>query len=124
MTSPRDAIQFTRESADRIANVVRTLELTPARGTPLDYEPILTSRNRATTASASVRLCKTSSSFAKGTTATLNIWESGTPPNETQTSGATIVGVVNKYANIATGKFVSVARHGNGRFYVVAAECS
>jgi hypothetical protein len=72
----------------------------------------------------SLRLCKTSAAFNKGTTATLNVWESGTPPNETQTTGATVENVVNKYANIASGKFVSVALHGNGRWYVVAAECS
>ena len=72
----------------------------------------------------SVRLCKTSSAFNKGTVATLNVWESGTPPSETQTSGATVPDVINKYANIATNKFVSVALHGNGRYYVIAAECS
>jgi len=71
-----------------------------------------------------LRLCKTSAAFNKGTVATLNVWESGTPPNETQTSGATVADVVNKYANIASGKWVSVALHGNGRWYVVAAECS
>jgi hypothetical protein len=70
-----------------------------------------------------IRLCKTSAAFNKGTVATLNIWEDGTPPSETQTSGATVENVVNKYANIASGKFVSVAMHGNGRWYVVAAEC-
>jgi predicted RecA/RadA family phage recombinase len=69
------------------------------------------------------RLCKTSSSFAKGTTATLDVWEDGTPPSETQTTGVTIPDVVNKYANIGSGKFVSVALHGNGRWYVVSAEC-
>jgi hypothetical protein len=71
----------------------------------------------------SVRLCKTSSAFNKGTTATLNVWEGGTPPNETQTIGETISGVINKYANISTGKFVSVAMHGNGKWYVISAEC-
>jgi hypothetical protein len=70
-----------------------------------------------------MRLCKTSSSFNKGTVATLNVWENGTPPSETQTSGETVEDVVNKYANIGTGKWVSVALHGNGRWYVVAAEC-
>ncbi|NBT36378.1 MAG: hypothetical protein EBT03_12735 [Betaproteobacteria bacterium] len=71
-----------------------------------------------------LHLCKTTSEFAKGTTATLNVWEDGTPPNETQTSGFTIENVVNKYATIAANKFVSVARHGNGYWYVIAAECS
>lgn len=69
------------------------------------------------------RLCKTTAAFSKGTTATLDIWEDGTPPTESQSSGETVEGVVNKYADIASGKWVSVARHGNGYWYVVAAEC-
>jgi hypothetical protein len=74
-------------------------------------------------AGVGLRLCKTSAAFNKGTLSTLNVWESGTPPNETQTSGAQLVNVVNKYANIATGKWVSVALHANGYWYVVSAEC-
>lgn len=70
-----------------------------------------------------MRLCKTTFAFNKGTLATLDVWETGTPPNETRTSSEAIVDVVNKFANIAAGKFVSVAMHGNGRWYVVAAEC-
>lgn len=73
---------------------------------------------------STLRLCKTSAEFGKGSVATLNVWESGSPPNETQTTGATVENVINKYATIASGKFVSVALHGNGRWYVVAAECS
>ena len=72
---------------------------------------------------AAMRLCKTTAAFNKGTVATLNVWEGGTPPNETQSAGVTVTQVVNKYADIATGKFVSVATHGNGRWYVIAAEC-
>lgn len=70
------------------------------------------------------RLCKTSAAFAKGTFATLDVWEDGTPPGETQSTGVTCTDVINKYANIGAGKFVSVARHGNGYWYVVSAECS
>ena len=38
MTSPRDPTQFTRESAERIANVVRAAELTPRAGRPLVFD--------------------------------------------------------------------------------------
>lgn len=34
---PADAVQFTRESAERIAGVVRAAELTPAVGSPLSF---------------------------------------------------------------------------------------
>jgi hypothetical protein len=70
-----------------------------------------------------MRLCKTSSSFNKGAVTTLSVWEDGSPPNETQTDGEFVENVINKYADIAAQKWVSVAQHGNGRWYVVAAEC-
>jgi hypothetical protein len=34
---PADAVQFTRESAERVARVVRQAELTPAAGSPLTF---------------------------------------------------------------------------------------
>jgi hypothetical protein len=70
-----------------------------------------------------VRLGKTTATWTKGTTATINVWESGTPPSETQTTGVTIAGCVNKFANVASGKWVMVARGANGSYYLIAAEC-
>jgi hypothetical protein len=46
--SNRDAVQFTRESAERIANVVRAAELTPTRGRALSFEAIQQSASRKT----------------------------------------------------------------------------
>lgn len=40
MTSPRDPTQFTRESAERIANVVRAVELAPRAGRPLAFDRV------------------------------------------------------------------------------------
>ena len=71
-----------------------------------------------------VRLGKTSAAWNKGTTATINVWESGTAGSETQTSGATLTGCVNKFANVATGTWVILARAANGSYYLIAAECS
>lgn len=73
---------------------------------------------------SSLRLCKTSAAFSKGSIATLDVYESGTPPNESRTGSETVVDVINKYADLQAGKFCSVAMHENGRWYVVAAECS
>lgn len=70
-----------------------------------------------------VRLGKTAAAWSKGTTATINVWESGAAGAETQTSGATLTGCVNKFANVATGKWVIVARGVNGSYYLIAAEC-
>lgn len=41
MTRPTDPIQFTRESAERIASVIRATEVTPRPGKPLTFEPYL-----------------------------------------------------------------------------------
>jgi hypothetical protein len=175
---PQDAVQFTLESAERIADVVRAAELATPAGKPLTFDAILPAARKQVRAAtftgswainaskvvtfkyaptatqtvtnltmpvpiagdcivgregtswwlvsslnATTRLCKTSSAFNKGAVATLNVWESGTPPSETQASGGTVPNVINKYANIASGKWVSVALHGNGRWYVIAAEC-
>lgn len=70
-----------------------------------------------------LRLCKTTTAFLKNTVATLNVWEDGDPPNEEQTADETVADVVNKFADIPACAFVSVAKHQNGRWYVVAWEC-
>jgi len=44
--SGRDAVQFTRESAERIANVVRATELKPTPGRPLTFETMPPSASR------------------------------------------------------------------------------
>ena len=70
-----------------------------------------------------IRLGKTTSTWNKGTTATINVWESGTPQSETQTTGETLNGCVNKFANVGSGKWVIVAWGGAGAWYLIAAEC-
>lgn len=74
-------------------------------------------------ASEPVRLGKTSSAWAKGTTATIDVWESGSPSSETQTTGVTLSGCVNKFSNVGSGKWVMVAWGGAGAWYLIAAEC-
>ena len=66
-------------------------------------------------------LCKTTSAWAKGTSATLQIW-AGAPGSETNT-GVTL-SAYNRYAAIATAKFCTVMLHRHGYYYVVAAECA
>lgn len=108
-------VTFSEDGARRIVNAVRGYE----RGNR-DQPPVMF---RQPGDDFPLRLCKTSAAFNKGTVATLNVWEAGTPPAETQTTGVTVANVVNKYANIGANKFVSVALHSNGRWYVIAAEC-
>ena len=68
-----------------------------------------------------VRLCKTSAAWTKGATATLDVWESGTPPSETQTTGETIEDAVNKIKDVKGNSFVIVAKAANGSWYLVEA---
>ena len=110
-------VGFTRQDAARISNVVRTVErvgdtgvgpYTPYRGD--DGDP--------------VRLGKTTAAWAKGTLATITLYENGTPPSETtSTPATTLEKCVNKFANVATGKWVIVAKGGNGSWYLISAEC-
>jgi hypothetical protein len=72
-----------------------------------------------------VRLGKTTSAWNKGTTATITLYESGTPPSETtESTPETLENCVNKFTNVASGKWVIVARGLNGYWYLISAECS
>lgn len=68
-----------------------------------------------------VRLGKTTSTWTKGTTATIDLWESGTPPSET-TSSNTLANCVNKMVTVPSGRWVEVALGANGYWYLVWAE--
>jgi len=64
-------------------------------------------------------LAKTSAAWTKGTSQTLNLW-AGTPGSESQLSDQVVAW--NKFATVASGKWVMLARC-NSTFYLVAAEC-
>ena len=67
-----------------------------------------------------VRLCKTNAVWERDTIATLDVWEEGTPPSETQSTGQT-VDAVNKMHKVASDTWVVVARCTNGSWYLVEA---
>lgn len=107
--------QFDVQSARRIARVVQAVEQEPQRARALGFEPVFDGKpSRAL-------LCKTAAAWDKNTVATLNVWQSGTPPNETQTSGRTVQ-AVNKMHWVAAGLFVLVKRAGNGAWYLIESE--
>lgn len=68
-----------------------------------------------------VRICKTTSDWNKNTTATLDVWESGTPPDETKSTGQTL-DAINKTRKVVEGSFVIVARGATGKWYLVEPE--
>ena len=106
MTTPRDAVQFTRESADRIAGVVRTLELTPASGAPLNFEAVQTQRKV-------FRMATFTGAWAKNAVKTVSI------------AGGATVNATNLFAAIATAagsRNCAIANDGTA-WYLIAAEC-
>lgn len=110
-----DNVAFTRDSASRIAAATLAYE----RGNR-DQSPIYF---RDTGDTDPVRLCVTpAGGWAKGTVITLAVYENGTPPNET-TSTLNLQNCVNKFTNVAGGRWVIVARGVNNYWYLIAAEC-
>lgn len=69
-----------------------------------------------------LRIGKTTATWTKGTTATIPLWEEGTPPNETE-SNSSLEGCVNKWADVAGDKWVGMMRGPGGVHYLVVAEC-
>ncbi|NDE18089.1 hypothetical protein EBZ80_24535, partial [bacterium] len=103
-------------AARRINRVVQQVERGDRNATSRRIQP-------AYDESPPVRLCKTNAAWNKGTLATLDVYENGTPPNETESTGVTLPDCVNKFANVASGKWVIVAMCQNGSHYLIAAEC-
>ena len=115
-----DLIQFDEPSGRRIARVVRTVEGMGPRAKPLVFDPIIELR-RGSSGSSSLRLCKTTAAWDKGTITTLDLYENGEPPSET--SSGTLAGCVKRTQNVPAGKFVLVGRAAGGRWYLINAEC-
>jgi hypothetical protein len=113
MTKP---VAFNDDGARRVIAATKAYEAGNRNMSPVKFRQVADDGEP-------VRLGKTTAAWAKGTLATINLWESGTPGSETQTTGATLTGCVNKFAAVATGKWVIVARGANGSHYLIAAEC-
>lgn len=104
---------FDAETARRVLRATRAVE----GGIPSIAGASVTSAGD----DADAVLCKTTASWPKNTSATLQIW-AGAPGSETNT-GVTL-SAYNRYAAIATAKFCTVMLHRHGYYYVVAAECA
>jgi hypothetical protein len=110
-------VSFTENDARRIAAATRAYERGNRSQPPIRFR-------QGGEDGDSVRLGKTTAAWDKGTTATIELYEEGTPPSEgKKTPADTLENCVNKFANVATGKWVIVARGGNGYWYLIAAEC-
>lgn len=108
-------VRLTEDTARRMAAATRAYE----RGNR-DQSPVMF--RQAGEDGDPVRLGKTTENWTKGTLQNVSLFEAGTPPNETSSSEI-IPNCVNKFANVSTGKWVIIARGGNGSWYLIAAEC-
>jgi hypothetical protein len=110
-------VTFSEDGARRVIAATKAYEGGNRSTSPIKF------RDPGGDDSDPVRLGKTTSAWNKGTLQTINVWESGTPPNETQSTGVVLVNCVNKFANVPSGKWVMMARGGTGYWYLIAAEC-
>lgn len=110
-------VTFTRDAAERIGAATLAYERGNRDQSPIRF------RQGGDDGGDPVRLGKTAEKWSKGTLATIDVWESGTPPSETQTTDEQIDKCVNKFADVDAGKWVMVAKAGNGHWYLIAAEC-
>lgn len=123
MTSdPQRPAQFTRESAERVAHVVRRAELAPVPTNPLAFDPYLQPKQRP-----SLVIGKAAASWPKGTNATVDVWDGESvlffPAPAISDPPAQIENVRNLFGNIDQGKWVAVMLATDRRYYVISAEC-
>lgn len=76
MTRPRDPTQFTRESAERIANVVRAAELATPSARPLNFDRVDTFKNAKL-----FRVCTYTGAWSIGSSKTVSFKYQTTTPN-------------------------------------------
>jgi hypothetical protein len=112
-------VDFTRGAAERIARAVRIVETGERDGAPLTFKrPVESGGGKP------LRIGKTTATWAKNTLATITLYESGTPPNETaSTPPKTLEGCVNKWGDVQANKWVGLQRGATGPYYLVVAEC-
>jgi len=70
---------------------------------------------------AFVRLCKTVSTWSKGTSQDVLVYEDGSPLSETATDTPALT-AYNKFSDVPADTFVLISRAGNGKYYRVETE--
>jgi len=115
--SREDVGQFTRRDAGRIAAATIAFEQGNRNRKPVKFKPVAS-------AIGSIRICRTQFAWGKGTLSDLVLMEGGVAGGETDNFPEVIIkGAVNLFADVEAGKAVAIASAGNGRWYLIAAEC-
>lgn len=107
-------VQITESTARRMAAATLAYERSGRDQPPISFRT-------ADGDGEPLRLGKTTATWTKGTTATIDLYENGTPGSET--SSGTLEGVVNKFSTVASGKWVMVGRGPLNAWYLISAEC-
>jgi hypothetical protein len=111
MTRPRDPTQFTRESAERIANVVRAAELATPAARPLSFEPLIDARKPKL-----FRVCTFTGAWSINAEKTVTF--------KYQTATPNTVAAMNLFAALATAsgsRNCAIAKDGTA-WYLIAAQ--
>jgi hypothetical protein len=114
--SARDAVQFTRESAERIAGVVRAIELAAPKGKPLTFGTQLGGTPPGSIGAESGRVFRVgnfSGAWAVGATKAVGF------------AGTTVtINATNLFASITgtSSRACAIAKDG-GTWYLIAAQC-
>ena len=108
--------RFTEDGARRIVAATRAYEEGNRDAPPIRF--------RSTGDGDPIRIGKTLASWPKGSLADIELRESGTPPSETADDPPRLLeDCVNKFGDVPADRWVAVALAGNGRWYLIAAEC-
>jgi hypothetical protein len=112
MSSPRDPTQFTRESAERIANVVRAAELATPAARPLSFDRVDPPQK-----SKVFRVCTFTGAWSINATKTVTFRNQTATPNT--------VAAVNLFAALSSAagsRNCAIAKDGTA-WYLIAAQC-
>ena len=112
MSTPRDAVQFTRESADRIAGVVRTLELTPASGAALNFEAVQQSKPQ----SKVFRVGTFDGAWPKNSAKTITFRNQTTTPNTV--SATNLLYEIASSGTASTARVCIIGKEGTAWYFV------
>lgn len=111
-------VTFTDSAARRISRAVVAFESGDRNGAGMQFGVV--AQGAGGDGGGVVRLCKTTAAWAKSSVAILDVWESGTTPNETISAGKTVVATNHQYP-VAACVWVEVAKAKNGVYYMVDA---
>lgn len=110
-------VAFTEDAAKRVAAATLAYERGNRDMSPIKFRQSGGDGNP-------IRNGKTTAVWLKNTLATIELYEDGEPPNETKGSPVeTLERCVNKFTDVQSGKWVTVALAANGYYYLIAAEC-